>query len=135
MRASLLAISALVSGCTTSAVTGGKKFLGLLPVPFTKPSVPPTLTDKQIMISQFAPFQWAALALIVGGAFVWWSTKGSTGFGIFLVGLGVSLSAFAVAMPQIAGWIGLIALVGMVALAVYFIYKWLTPKPGSDQSA
>lgn len=121
----------LTSSCTTSPVTGGRKLLGI-PVPFTKPDTPPQhdpkMTETLAVIEQFAPFQWAALALIVGGAFVWFWTKGSSGFGRFMCGLGIGLSVFAVVMPKIAGWIGIIAILGLLVLAGYLIYKYIVEK-------
>ena len=121
--------AALLTGCTTSVVTGKKKVLGLLPIPFTGNGVEGSdPTTKQLLIEQFTPFQWGALVLIVGGAIMWWVTKGRTGMGKFLAGLGLALSIFAAVMPTIAGWVGLLAILGLILGAGYLIYCFVQKK-------
>ncbi len=129
MKYYLYTLCLLLSGCTTSVVTGKKKMLGILPIPFTgDPNSVGEPTTKQMLIEQFAPFQWAALVLIVGGAVMWWVTKGRTGMGKFLAGLGLALSVFAAVMPSIAGWIGLIAVLGLILGAGYLVYVYVMKK-------
>ena len=121
MKYHLFILCAFLTGCSTSVVTGKKKLLGLLPVPFTGSNTPHELTDRQLMIAQMAPFQYVALVLIVGGVALWWLTSGKTGAGKLCVALGLGLSTFALVMPQIAGWIGLVAVICLIGLIVYLV--------------
>lgn len=130
MKKLLLLSVLLVSGCTTSLVTGKQKLLGIIPVPFTGNPSAAALADpdKALMIDQLAPFVYVSLFLIVGGAFTWWATSGRTGLGKASTAIGVFLAVFAVVMPQIAGWVGLIAIVAGVALAIYFVWWFIKKK-------
>lgn len=125
-KLALLILSTLNTGCISTSPTTGRVRVAGIPIPFTGTGDSTEITDPVIaMIEQLAFFQWAALILIIGGAFLWYWTKGSTGFGKFMIGLGVSLSVFALVMPQIAGWIGLIAILGVLGLVGYFICKFI----------
>lgn len=120
---------AVLTGCTTAVPSGKQKLLGLIPIPFTGNPSATTLADpdKALMIDQLAPFVYVSLFLIVGGAFTWWATSGKTGLGKCSIFIGVGLALFATIMPQIAGWIGLIAIVAASALMIYFVW-WFIQK-------
>lgn len=130
----LAIISMMTLGCTTSPADGSKMLAGVIKIPFTKnvEAVNPEAISKLAMVDQFAPFIWASLFCIVGGASLWWFTKGSTGAGKFFVALGICLSAFAVLMQKYAGVIGLIALVASVGLIGWMIYDFIIKKKSED---
>lgn len=125
MKYYLYTICAMLSGCTTSTITGKKKLFGAIPLPFTgsKANTLDLDPDKAQMIEQLAPFVWASIPLIVSGVVFWKLTNGSTGLGVTLVATGIGLAAFAVVMPQIAGYLGLIAILGVLTVCGYMAYK------------
>lgn len=113
-----------LTGCTTNKITGAKRFLGIIPTPFTGPPPPPLSTEQMAFVAM-APFRWASLLLIIGGAVFWKLTNGSTGLGILLFSLGWVILLAAITIPQIAGYLGIIAICGLVILAGYLIYKFV----------
>ena len=117
-------------GCTTSKVDGSKKLLGVVKIPFTKnvEAISAAAAKEIAMVDQFAPFVWASLFCIIGGATLWWFTKGSTGAGRFFVGLGIALAAFAVTLEKYAGVIGLVALVGAIGAGCWMVYDFVIKK-------
>lgn len=120
----------LVSGCTTNPETGTKRLLGLLKVSSGDKVQP---SDKAVLIEQFAPFQYVALALIVGGAAFWFFTKGATGAGRFFFGLGLGLSLFAAVVPTVAGYIGIISVVSLVVGLIYMAYRIISSKKSGSK--
>lgn len=130
----IYSLALFLSGCgltTTNTETGKKKLFNAIPLPsFRSSPEQPVNVDPHyaLMVEQLQPFVNLSLVLIVGGAFLWWSTNGRTGAGKFFVMLGVGLAVFAVVMPKIAGWLGLVAVIGAVVLTVYFIVWYLTKR-------
>lgn len=121
-----------LNGCTTAPasalVPGRKKLLGLLPVPFTgDKTAPPASSEQMAVIHQLAIFHKYAIFLIIGGACIWYFANRIKA-GKFFIGLGFSLSIFAVIMPQISGWVGAITVIGLFSISGVFAYDFVNKK-------
>jgi hypothetical protein len=132
-RSLVLLTPLVLASCSTSVVTGKKKLLGFISVPFTG-SDDVVTTDKMALIESMAPFQYAAVIMVVGGALVWWFTKGMTGLGKFMVGLGLGLSLWGAIVPEVAGWIGLIAVLSIIGGIIYAIFHVVTNKSKGEEN-
>ena len=130
-----LALNLVVSGCTTSVVSGHRKILGIK-IPFT--GNPEAVADPKMaaMIEQLAPLVYVAIPLIIAGAYWWWVTKGNTGLGKIAMGLGVGFIVAAVVIPLYAGWIGLMALAAIIGLFAYKFWAAVIKKKelGNDNA-
>lgn len=128
----LFGFTALLSGCTTSSTTGGKKLLGVIPIPLTKPDdFEPT--KAAMAFEQLAPLVWAAIPLIVAGVLWWKLSGGSTGLGKLSVGIGLLFIAIAVVFPAILGYLGAITILALVGAIGYSIYYYFKKKKENDK--
>lgn len=121
LKASTLALYGLFcAGCVTQSTSGTKRLLGVIPVPFTgKPDIDPD-SPMALTMAQFEPLIWAAILLMIGGVVIWRLTAGCTGLGKSFIALGLLFLIIAGVIPHIAGWIGLITVLTVLAMVVYF---------------
>jgi hypothetical protein len=106
----------LCSGCITSPTTGGKKLLGLMPIPFTKPAVP-LATDPYAIWQQWAIF--IIIAGIVIGVIDFFMDRKLTLIGPLIAGCGLVVSIWGITLPIVAKllpWAIGIALAGWIVL-------------------
>lgn len=129
------AAALFLAGCapfvTTSPTTGGKKLLGMLPVPFTKPSIQPTV-DPYAIWQQWAIF--IVIGGIVIGAIDYFMDRKLTMIGPIIFGCGLIVSVWGITLPIVAKFLPWLlgALLIMWIIRRYLIARGDKTKKKSD---